>query len=149
MKEKIKASKEKSKINYTGYPAVRELTRADRKKLSELIKLFAERSGNIKLMEMLPGQKGDGKKGASKGKAIEVDTDKVYELIKSIMEALLKWVEDELSEWFMSLIGITNHADWDKAPFDIEVYIIDQLIAQKGFNNFFSRASVLYKKIRG
>lgn len=148
MKKKLKTSEEKSKTDYTGYPEVRELTRKDRKKLSELIKLFADRSGNIQLMEMLPAQRNE-KKGKDKEKAIGPEQDKVYELIKSVMEALLKWVEEELSEWFMSLIGITNQADWDSTPFDIEVYIIDQLIAQKGFNNFFSRASALYKKIRG
>ena len=123
------------------YPAVRELTRLDRTKLSELIKAFAERSGNTKFVEMLPGQKGEGEK--------EADKDQVYELIKSVMQGLLEWVEDDVTEWFMELIGDTDRAVYDSRPFDIEVHIIDQLIAQKGFNNFFSRASVLYKKIRG
>lgn len=138
----------KVKPDYSGYPDVRALTRKDRKKLSELIKLFAERSGNIKLMEMLPGRKGE-VKDEGKGKAAEVNTDKIYELIKSIMDALLQWVEEELAEWFMDLIGVTDKEKWDSTPFDIEVYIIDQLIDQKGFNNFFLRASALYKKIRG
>lgn len=128
----------------TGYPDVRELTRADRKKLSDLIKLFAERSGNVKIMEMLPGQKGDGK-----DKAKELATDQAYELIKSVMQSLLDWVEDEVTVWFMDLVGFTEKNEYDRLPFDIEVHIIDQLIAQKGFNNFFSRASALYKKIRG
>lgn len=130
------------KKSKASYPEVRELTRKDRKKLSELIKAFAERSGNIKLTEMLPGQKADEKK---KG----VDTDKIYDLVKSVMDGLLKFVEDELVIWFMDLIGETNREKFDTLPFDIEVYIIDQLIAQEGFNNFFSRASALYKKIRG
>lgn len=124
------------------YPEVRELTRKDRKKLSDLIKLFAERSGNIKLTEMLPGQKGEDKDD-------EVKTDKAYDLIKSVMQSLLDWVEDELTEWFMDLIGVTDREQYDNLPFDIEVHIIDKLIAQKGFSNFFSRASALYKKIRG
>lgn len=124
------------------YPDVRELTRKDRKKLSELIKVFAERSGNIKLTEMLPGQKG-------KDEVAETDTDKVYTLIKSVMQGLLEWVEDEVTLWFMELINVADREKYDKLPFDIEVHIIDSLIAQKGFNNFFSRASVLYKKIRG
>jgi len=134
---------EEKKIS-SEYPRVRELTRLDRKKLSELIKAFAERSGNIKLTEMLPGQKGEGKE-----KEAGVNTDQVYDLIKSVLQGLLEWVEDEVTAWFMDLIGYTNRDAYDRLPFDIEVNIIDQLVAQKGFNNFFSRASVLYKKIRG
>ena len=126
------------------YPQVRALTRKDRKKLSELIKAFAERSGNVDLTKMLPGQKGD-----ADGKEKEPDTDKVYDLIKSVMDGLLQWVEEDLNEWFMELIGVTDRDVYDSMPFDIEVRIIDSLIAQKGFNNFFSRASALYKKIRG
>jgi hypothetical protein len=126
------------------YPEVRELTRKDRKKLSDLIRLFAERSGNMKLTEMLPGQTGE-----KKDKNKKVDTDQTYELIKSVMQSLLDWVEDEVNVWFMELIGVTDREVYDSLPFDIEVHIIDSLISQKGFNNFFSRASALYKKIRG
>jgi len=128
----------------SGYPRVRELTRLDRKRLSELIKAFAERSGNIKITEMLPGQKGEGKE-----KEAETNTDQVYDLIKSVLQGLLEWVEDEVTVWFMDLIGFTDRDAYDRLPFDIEVYIIEQLVGQKGFNNFFSQASALYKKIRG
>ncbi len=122
------------------YPPVRELTLDDREKLSKLIKLFAERSGNTKLMEMLPGQK---------KKVTDADTNKVYDLIQSVLQSLLDWVKEDVTAWFMDLIGVTDKIKYMSLPFDIEVYIIDQLIAQEGFNNFFSRASALYKKIRG
>ena len=135
--------------NENGYPEVRELTRKDRKKLSELIKAFAERSGNIKLTEMLPGRKGDAEKSEDAGKDTESGNDQVYELIKSVMDGLIAWTEEELAEWFMDLVGVTDRDAWDDMPFDIEVYIIDQLLAQKGFNNFFTRAWGLYKKIPG
>lgn len=131
------------------YPEVRELTRKDRKKLSELIKLFAERSGNIKLTEMLPGQKGGDKKDDDKEDAAETNNDQAYELIKSVMSSLIAWVEDELTIWFMDLVGITDKGKYDDLPFDIELHILDRLMSQKGFNNFFTRASALYKKIRG
>jgi hypothetical protein len=136
-----------NKENKNEYPDVRVLTRKDRKKLSELIKLFAERSGNIELTKMLPGSKGDGKPEADA--QAEPATDQIYDLVKSVMSGLLEWVEAEVAEWFMDLIGVTDRDVYDALPFDIEVYIIDQLIAQKGFNNFFSRASALYKTIRG
>lgn len=125
------------------YPEVRELTRKDRKKLSELIKDFAEKSGNEKLTSMLPGASGKESEGG------DDSNDQAYELIKSVMHGLIEWVEDDVTKWFMDLIGIDNREAYDNLPFDIEVHIIDQLIAQKGFNNFFTRASALYKKIRG
>lgn len=122
------------------YPKIRKVTRKDRKVLSGLIKAFAERSGNVKLTEMIPGNKGDGK---------EADTDQVYELVKSVMTGLVDFVEEDLTVWFMDLTGITDREKYDALPFDIEIHIIDELMTQKGFNNFFTRASGLFKKIRG
>lgn len=129
------------------YPEVRVLTLKDRKKLAELIKLFAERSGNIELTKMLPGSKGDD--AAEADAQGEPATDQIYDLVKSVMAGLIEWVEAEVAEWFMDLIGVKDRDEYDALPFDIEVHIIDSLIAQKGFNNFFSRASALYKTIRG
>ncbi len=143
--------KEKPKTAYAGYPEVRELTQNDREVLSGLLEAFAERSGNIKLTEMLPGRKDKGK-GKGKGDNIknkEVTADQTYELIKSVMQSLLGWVKDEVTVWFMDLVGVTDREKYGQLPFDVEIYIIDQIIAQEGFNNFFSRASELYKKTRG
>jgi len=139
-------------INRSEYPKVRALTRKDRTKLSELIKDFADRSGNLELTSMLPqqksdaGEKDDGKKDDDN---IEVDTDKVFDLVKTVIAGLFKWVEDDVTLWFMELIGVTDKAAYDNMPFDIEVYILDELLKQKGFSNFFLRASELYKKARG
>ncbi len=143
-KDKVKEVKPRE-----GYPPVRVLTRKDRKKLSELIKLFAERSDNIDLTSMLPDRKGGGDAKAEGDTKAEPDTDQIYDLIKSVMTGLITWVEDEVSLWFMDLVGITDRDEYDALPFDIEVHIIDALISQKGFNNFFERASALYKTIRG
>jgi len=134
-----------TKENKEEYPDVRVLTRKDRKKLSELIKLFAERSGNMELTKMLPGSKADDEADAQ----AEPATDQIYDLVKSVMAGLIEWVEAEVAEWFMDLIGCTDRDAYDALPFDIEVHIIDELIKQKGFNNFFTRASALYKLIRG
>ena len=129
------------------YPKIRELTRKDRKTFSALIQAFANRSGNIKLTEMVPAAKPEGSKGEDKEK--EADTDKIYELIKSVMAGLLEWAEDEVAVWFMDLIGVTDRTKYDALPFDIEMNIIDQLMESKGFTNFFLRASELFSKIRG
>lgn len=134
------------------YPNVRQLTRKDRRKLSELIKDFANHSGNKKLTEMIPGvKKTEAKTGEDVKEGTKADdtTEQAYELIKSVMQGLLEWVEDDVTVWFMDLIGVTDRDKYDNLPFDIEVHIIDSLINQKGFNNFFMKASHLYKKIRG
>jgi len=131
------------------YPKVRALTRKDRKKLSELIKAFAERSGNIELTKMLPkAQSEDGKESDGKENS-EVNNDEIYDLVKSVIAGLFQWVEEDVTAWFMELIGVTDKNAYDSLPFDIEVHIIDELLKQKGFSNFFLRASELYKKVRG
>lgn len=126
------------------YPTVRELTRADRTKLSELIKAFADRSGNVKLTEVIPRKPGDGE-----DKEKVDNADQLYDLIKSVMAGAIAWADAEVTEWFMELIDVNDRAAYEAMPFDIEIHIIDSLIAQKGFNNFFSRALALYKKIQG
>jgi len=128
------------KLNENGYPVIRKITRKDRKTLSKLIKAFADRSGDAKITEMVPSLNPDGEKEAGK--------TEMYDLIKSVLEGLLEWVEEDVSKWFMDLIGVESREEYDALPFDIEINIIDQLIAEKGFNNFFLRVSDLYKKIR-
>lgn len=124
------------------YPEIRKLTRKDRKKLSELIQIFAERSGNTKLTEMIPGQ-GENKKDENQ------EPEKIYELIKSVLSGIFEFAEKEMADWFMDLTGINDRNVYDMLPFDIEMNIIDQMIAQKSFSNFFLRASEMYRKIRG
>ena len=128
------------------YPEVRVLTRKDRKKLSELIKVFVGRSGSKELTKMIPGQKGD---ADEKEEGTEDTSEKIYELVKSVMDGIMTWAEEEVAEWFMDLVGVNDREAYDKLPFDIEVHIIDSLLTQKGFNNFFMRASALFKKVRG
>jgi len=129
------------KYNDSGYPEIRKLTRKDRKTLSSLIQSFAERSGNSKLAEMIPSSK--------KEEEEEQGTEKIYDLMKSVMSGVLEFAEEELAEWFMNLTGIENREEYDSLPFDIEVNILEQMFAQKGFSNFFSKASELFRKIRG
>lgn len=131
--------------NREWYPEVRVLTRKDRKKLSDLIRAFADKSGNSEITKMLP--KADGGGGKDEGK--EKSTDEVYELIKTVMAGLFQWVEEDVTAWFMDLIGVVDRDAYDNMPFDIEVYIIDEMMKQKGFSNFFSKASELYRKVRG
>jgi len=137
-------------LNEKEYPKVRALTRKDRKKLTDLIKDFAEKSGNSRLTSMLPGvNKSKPEAETETADKPEDEQEQTYDLIKKVMLGLLEWVEEDVNKWFMELVGITDQNEYDNLPFDIEVHIIDSLIAQKGFNNFFLRVSAFYKKIRG
>jgi len=130
------------------YPKIRDLTRKDRRKLSELIQAFANRSGNIRLTEMVPAAKPDGSDSGDEA-APDAETDQLYETIKNVLDGIIEWAEAEVAAWFMDLIGCQDRAEYDAMPFDIEVNIIDQLMDKKGFTGFFSQASGLYNKIRG
>lgn len=147
--ESLKAQAPGKPGHYASYPPVRALTRKDRKKLSELIKAFADKSGNDKLTSMIPSVSASSALSNKDDAETPVKNEEVYTLIKSVLEGLLRWVEDDVNAWFMDLLGIKEQAEYDTLGFDIEIYVIDSLIAQKGFNNFFTRASELYKKIRG
>ena len=132
------------KLNENDYPTVRRLKLKDRKKVSGLIKKFAERSGNEGLMQMVPG--------TPKPESEEADgspAEKIYELMRNVMGSLIDWVEEDVTAWFMELTGIETREEWDDLPFDIEVYILEELYKQTGFNNFFSKALGLYNKIQG
>lgn len=130
------------------YPAIRRVTRKDRKKASKLIEEFAEKSGNSKLTEMIPGIKKD-----SQSEGTEVskeDQDQVnYELIKSVLKGLLEWVETDVTVWFMDLVGAKTLEEYDNMPFDTEMYIVEELLRRKSFTGFFTRALGIYKKTQG
>lgn len=140
------------------YPKVRKVKLKDRKKLTALLKAFVNKSGNSTLANLVPQFKAVANK-ASDTKAVESTeaaheevispSDDMYGLIKSVVESLFNWVEDDLAEWFMDLTNIKSLEDWENQEFDIEVYIVEQLLAQKGFKHFFLKALDAFKAIQG
>jgi len=59
----------------------------------------------------------------------------------------LQVIEGDVSDWFCKLIGVTRE-EYDELDVDIEMQIIEQIIDQKGFINFFSRGSRVLNKIK-
>lgn len=120
---------------------VRKLLRKDRKKLTELITSFANKTKQQNLISMaLAGEKDDD----------EADDKNRQESMASMFELLtemVKHIEDEITPWFAELIGVSVK-EFDTLPFDIDVDIIDQLLDQGGFSNFFLKVSRVRKKIR-
>lgn len=133
------------------YPKVRALKLKDRKILSSLIKKFAEKSDNSKIMELVPsaGKPQENKTEENETEENEVLSPELYNTIKSVLTSLIEWVDEDVSEWFMDLIGVKSIEEYENLPMDIEIYIIEALCRQKGFKNFFLKASELFKKMRG
>lgn len=126
------------------YPVVRELTQGDRETFSALIEKLAERSGNLKLTELVPGM------AKKKDDSVEADdTDQIYALMKSALSGLVKWCNVDLKEWLMDITGVETAEEFGKLPFDVEMHVLDQLVERDSFINFFLKASGLFKKTRG
>lgn len=138
------------KLNQDGYPEVRAVTRADCKKFSELVKEFADKSGNKKLLDLSPLAKpAIAEEESDEATTKERQTDELYDVIKNVLESFFKWVHDDVTSWFMQLVECENLEEFDALPFDVDMYIIEQLLSQKGFEGFFLRAWGLYNRILG
>jgi len=131
-------------IENGNYPGVRIVTRADRKKLSKLIQKYVKKSGDNELISMIPGMP---KK--EKEQPEEANEDQIYELINKVFSSMLEFIEEDFTGWLMDVANIQSVEEFDKMPFDVDTYIIEELLKQKGFRNFFMRASELFKRIRG
>jgi hypothetical protein len=145
---------DETKNTYEGYPQLRAVTRKDRVRMSGLIALFAEKSGNEALTKMLPKsrnevEKPESKEAENKDKDPEKSSEEMYDMIKTVLNGMITWIENDVTEWFMDLIGCESIEAFDELPVDIEVYIIEQLMEQEAFSNFFLKASVIFNKARG
>lgn len=127
------------------YPKLRKLKRKDRKAFGALIVKLQEKTGNKSLTEMIPSSP---KESESDAEMVD-QAAQVAEMALGLLSTLLQYLDDEMCVWFMSVLSIENEADFDELPFDIEAYVIEELLEAKEFTSFFSRGSRLYKKISG
>jgi hypothetical protein len=122
---------------------IRELVYADRRKLSEMIRKLSVRIGDDSLMNQIVSN-------PKKHESEEPGNDS--HLVKvglNLFNQLLQFLEDDITEWFADLVGVTVDTYLAEAPFDIEITIIDQLMDEKGkFRTFLFGASKLYKRIK-
>lgn len=138
--------------HYQDYPKIRNVTVQDRIRLTNLLILFAKKSGNEKLRKLVPKiSKIEDKNGKNSKDNKEKDsTDLIYEAIQNILEAMIVWIQDDVWAWYIELMpNINSIEEFKKLPFDIEVYIIEQLIKQEGFKNFFTKALKPVKWLQG
>lgn len=125
---------------------IRELVYKDRRKLSEMIKKLSIKLNDNSLLTQLSSEP---KKHSNQ---IENDSESDTQLMKiglNLFNQLIQFLEDDVTEWFADLLGITIEEYINNAPFDIEILIIQQLMDDKGkFKSFLAGASKLYKSIK-
>ena len=128
---------------------IRKLTRKDRKTFGKLIKTLADKTGKKKLIGMVPREstKPEGDEGIEE-ELPEDSAAKILSLAHDILQQILEFAEEDISEWFADLLGKTKE-EYDNLDFDIEMDVVEQLLESKGFTGFFSRGSQVYSKIKG
>lgn len=128
---------------------IRKLTRRDRVTLTNLIKKFVSISGTESLVNMAPSPKGSEEpEGGAPGSESSGGTAEILESAFGLLEQMLDVIEADVTDWFQSLIGVAEREEYDSLGFDIETEVIEQILEQKGFVDFFSRGSRVVKKIR-
>lgn len=128
---------------------IRPLTVYDRQTLTELIKKLSSKTGYEKIVTAIPAQL---EKTEENGENVEIDKNKsddtVYSLISSVLYGIVTWVNDDVSIWFADLLGISLD-EFKKLPFDTEMKIVEQMLNQESFKDFFIKASGLLSSIPG
>jgi hypothetical protein len=126
---------------------VRKLKRRDRVTLAKLIKKFADVAGSESLVNMVPSSDVKHEDSESEEVTKTNDTAEILETAFKLLEQMLQVIEDDVSDWFCKLIDVTRD-EYDDLDFDIEVQIVEQIVSQKGFEDFFSRGSQVLNKIK-
>jgi hypothetical protein len=70
--------------------------------------------------------------------------EKFVSLFASVLKLIVERFENEVTEWFASLLGVSAE-EYLKLPFDTDLVVIEQIISSDRFPDFFSRACALYR----
>jgi hypothetical protein len=121
---------------------IRPLTRKDIRTLSAMIVKMTEKIGNAGLLNLISSEvEADAGKGES-----APGLDKTVGIGIEIIKLLFSTLEEDITAWFASLVGVTPE-DFDNLPLDIEIKIIEQIKNSKEVSDFFSGASQLFSGI--
>jgi hypothetical protein len=122
---------------------IRELKKKDRTFIVSLIKKFVDKFGNDSITKIMVS---DSEATASKD-AVESD-DQFKKIGVELVNLLLQTLEEDVTNWFIDLLGCTPEA-FEDMPFDIELQIIQQIMEAKEVNRFFTLPSLLASKMPG
>lgn len=122
---------------------IRELKYSDRRKLSNMIKKLSVQLNDNSLLNLIQSSPNKHEKET------DGNDDRLISIGVNLLNVLIQFLEEEITEWFADLIGVEIEEFLKEAPFDIEIIIIDQLIKDGGqFKSFLSGASRLYNMIK-
>jgi len=129
---------------------IRQLTRADRKRLTDMIIELTDKCGSDVLRKMVPHRNlEDTELADDESEKGEGEPALVYELVLDTMRELHRWLEHDVTLWFMDLLDIKTIEEFDKLPFNVDAIIIEQLLEEETFIHFFSKGSLARNMIRG
>ena len=126
---------------------IRALTRKDRKTFGSLMVKLVNKTGRKDLIQMIPSVN-------TKDDNDEIDVvnknGQILEMAFGLLQGMLSFIDEDLTEWFVSLVNeIETTEEFDELGFDIDLQVIDLLLDQDGFLNFFSKGSQVFSKIKG
>lgn len=120
---------------------IRKLTVKDRKIFTGLIKKLVEKTGEKDLLKLIKSSS-----EISEDEPVDNKNSFAISIAIKIFNSLLDVLNEEVTEWFSDLIGISKE-EFDKLPLNTELEIIKQIIESEDFVSFLSTASSIYKKI--
>ena len=125
---------------------IRELKRKDRKTVAAMIRKLVDKIGSTDLLNMIVTD--STAIAPSKGAAKVVEkTDRYTKIGVEIVRLMLEVIEDDVAVWFSDLLGVTIE-QFDDLPVDIEIEVINQLIAAPESNRFFTGAWDLSRRTK-
>lgn len=128
---------------------LRPLTRKDRRVFGNLLVKLVEKTGRKGLREMVPSTNVNNEKGYIEADEVTRNA-KILEMAFGLLEGMLSFLDDDLSEWFVDLVNeVETIDDFDKLGFNADLDVIGLLLEKEDFIDFFSKGSLVYNGIKG
>jgi hypothetical protein len=127
---------------------IRALTRKDTVTVAMLIKKMIDKAGRGYLLNLIASSEKPVNSDNSNEKE-ENSNDKLIEIGMDIILSLFDFVLEDVSAWFADLVNMSLEEYNEKAPFDADLRIVEQLLEAPDIKNFFTLALRESKMIRG
>lgn len=122
---------------------IRPLKRKDRVEVAAMIRKLVDRIGSADLTNLIVSDS-----GAERAEGATAKKDETFKRIGvEVVKLLLQFVEEDVTAWFASLLNVTVE-ELNEMDFDIEIQIIEQLVAREEANRFFTGALRLSKTMK-
>jgi hypothetical protein len=128
-------------------PKIKPLKRRWRVQFTELLKRFVKISNKEYLVKLWRSVEASHESLELTEDEQALQETKTLELAVSIFLEMAHVLEEDFCK-FLCKVSNIKYEDLDEYPFDVETDILDQIVKQKSFTNFFSVGSRLYKMIR-